>query len=287
MANPGTPPPDTAPADRVLVAAFPFEVRPGDVAANLESALAGVEQAAEAGARLLVLPEKWPTSFLTASTEALRRASDAALEAVHVRASERGLTVVGSALGGAGERPTNEQHVLGEAGNLRPYAKRVLFSPMDEASQCAAGDGLPAVVTTPAGRLAAVICYDVRFPEVTREAFHAGADLLVVPAEWPRPRDAVLELLTRARAVENQCWALSCNRAGSIEHQGKTISFPGTALLADPEGREVARSEGGKLLLGEVDHGVTRRVRAFIPCAADLVRAGFSPAAGRPGAPVL
>jgi predicted amidohydrolase len=277
MADPGDRPSEPAVPDRVVVSALPFDVRPGDVASNLEVVLDGVERAAAAGARLLLLPEKWTTSFVPETGEELRRASDAALATVHDRASACGLTVVGSALGGRGVRPTNEQHLLGESGDLRPYAKRMLFSPMDEASQCAAGEGLPVVVPTPVGRLAAVICYDVRFPELTRPAFHGQADLLVVPAEWPRPRHQVLELLVRARAVENQCWVLCCNRAGSFQHGGKQVEFPGTALLADPQGREVARTDDGELLVAEIDHELTRRARALIPCAEDLARAGLHP----------
>ena len=47
-----------------IVAALPFDVAAGDVAANLEQAAAGLAAAARAGARLLALPEMWTTSFL-------------------------------------------------------------------------------------------------------------------------------------------------------------------------------------------------------------------------------
>jgi predicted amidohydrolase len=121
------------------------------------------------------------------------------------------------------------------------------------------------------------VCYDLRFPELTRRAFYQRADLLVVPAEWPSARGAILELLTRARAAENQCWVLSCNRAGALVFAGEDVAFPGTALLADPLGRVAARSEGGELLVGEVDHALTRETRRRIPCASDLARAGLGP----------
>ncbi|MFQ5749365.1 MAG: carbon-nitrogen hydrolase family protein [Planctomycetota bacterium] len=270
--NAASPPPVPS---RFPVAALPFDVRPGEVGRNLEAALAGLEAAASAGARLLLLPEKWTTSFLPGYRPALLEENDRALAALHERAAELGVTVIGSAPGGGGgERPWNELHVLGAAGDQRPYRKRILFSPTNEEEQCRAGEELLRVFQTPVGKVAAVICYDLRFPELTRPAFYGGADLLVVPAQWPRPRNPVLELLTRARAAENQCWALSCNRAGRASLGSLEMEFPGTATLADPTGRETARSEAGRLLLGEVDRDLLRRIRETVPCARDLERSG-------------
>lgn len=257
------------------VAAWPFDLRRGDPAANLELAREGLSRAAEAGAALLVLPEKWTTSYQGHYDRELRRASDEALAALHGEAAERGVTVLGSALGGDGDRPFNELHVLGASGDLRPYRKRMLFSPMDESGSCAPGDAPPEVVDTPVGRVAGVVCYDMRFPEITRAALLAEADLLVAPSEWPEVRSSALELLTRARALENQCWVLSCNRAGAFEHDGHPVAFPGTALLADPLGREAARSDGGELLVAELDPELTADVRRRIPCLHDLRAAGL------------
>jgi predicted amidohydrolase len=265
-------------AARTRVAAWPFDVRPGDVPRNLEGARRGLERAAEAGARLLVLPEKWTTSYLPEYPADMRRASDDALLELHRSALERDVTVVGSALGGAGALPWNELHVLGAAGgrgDVRPYRKRMLFSPMDEAASCAAGDGVPQVVTTPVGRAAGIVCYDLRFPEVTRHAFYGDADLLLVPAEWPSSRAATFELLSCARAAENQCWVVACNRAGSIDHDGQALAFPGTALLVDPYGRIATRSDDGALLVGELDAELVAEARRRIPCARDLARAGL------------
>lgn len=262
---------------RCMLAALPFDVRAGDVEANLAAVLDGLERAAAAGARLLALPEMWTSSFLTAWPAALRRASDAALAAVHRRARALRMTVIGSAPGGAGPKPANELHLLGAAGDLRPYRKRVLFSPSGEGRQCRAGDGAPATVPTPAGRAAGVICYDLRFPELTRGPFRDGADLLVVPAQWPHPRTGVFELLARARAAENQCYVLACNRAGSARLGTRTVSFPGTALLLDPLGQEAGRSDGGALLLAPADYDAMAAVRRAVPCARDLKKAGLAP----------
>ena len=261
--------------NRDRIAALPFDVRPGEVHRNLEVAKDGLQRAASAGARLFVLPEKWTTSYMSTYDADIRAASDEALADLHAHAAELGVTVIGSAIGGSEQKPFNEEHVLGEAGNMRPYQKRFLFSPMDEARSCIRGTGLPQAVATSVGTVAAVICYDLRFPEITRQAFYQGADLLVVPAEWPSSRSSVFEVLSRARAVESQCWLISCNRAGSAEFDGRDVEFPGTALLVDPLGEVVARTDGGALLTGEIDPSVTKEVRRMIPCARDLEQSGL------------
>ncbi|HEX9792591.1 MAG TPA: beta-ketoacyl-ACP synthase 3 [Planctomycetota bacterium] len=267
-------------ARRVRVAALPFDVRPGEVAANLASALAGLESAHRAGAALLVLPEKWTTSFLPAFDAAVRAASDAALARMHHEAAALGMVVLGSAPGGTGDKPWNEVHLLGAAGDLRPYRKRVLFSPTGEGRQCAAGDALPGTLPTALGRIAAVVCYDLRFPELTRRAFFDRADLLAVPAQWPSERADTFELLARARAAENQCWVLACNRSGRAALGAeRVLDFPGTAFLFDPLGREIARSDGGDLLVGEADYEFAAEVRQRVPCERDARRSGLGPAA--------
>lgn len=269
------------PADSFLVAALPFDVRPGEVSANLAAARAGLEQAAAAGARLLLLPEKWTTSFLPRFDDAVRAASAAALAEVQAAAARLGVTVAGSAPGGSGPRPTNELHLLGPGDPRFPYRKRVLFSPTGEGRQCAAGEGLPPTLDLGFARVAGVVCYDLRFPELTRRPFYDGADLLLVPAQWPQPRTAIFELLARARAAENQSWVLACNRAGRAALGARRVmEFPGTALLVDPVGEVVARREDGLLLTGCVDPGRAAGIRQRVPCRRDAGRAGLLPPAG-------
>ena len=124
------------PAGAFLVAALPFDVRPAEVERNTATALRGLESAAAAGARLLLLPEKWPTSFLPAFDRETRAASAAAVGAVQQRAEQLGVVVAGSAPGGAESKPTNELHLLGGRQASFPYRKRVLFSPTGEGQQC-------------------------------------------------------------------------------------------------------------------------------------------------------
>ncbi len=266
------------PAEAFLVAALPFDVRPAEVALNTQAAMEGLERAAAAGARLLLLPEKWPTSFLPTFDDAVRAESAAALAEVHAAAVQLGVVLAGSAPGGEEAKPSNELHLLGGARADFPYRKRVLFSPTGEGRQCRPGSGMPKTVDLGFARVAGVVCYDLRFPELTRQAFYDGADLFLVPAQWPRPRAGVFELLSRARAAENQSWLLACNRAGRAALGDKRVlEFPGSALLVDPLGEVRARRDDGGLLVAEVDLEEMAAVRKRVPCARDARRAGLWP----------
>jgi omega-amidase len=260
-----------------VLAALPFDVRPGEVELNLAVVQAAVESAAQAGARLLCLPEKWTTSFLPRYSAAMIETSERALAVVHRQAQALNLVVIGSAPSPA-PKPYNTLHFLGEGGDRRPYAKRVLFSPTGEGRQVARGDGMPVTLDTPVGRACGLVCYDLRFPELTRQAFYDQADLLVVPAQWPHPRTEIFKLLSRARAAENQCWLLACNRAGIAGLDGKHLmDFPGTAMLVNPLGEIVARVDDGSLLLAPMDLDFSREICKKVPCARDLKQAGLWP----------
>lgn len=260
------------------VAALPFDVRPGEVGLNLAVVQSAIEAAHAAQVGLLCLPEKWTTSFLPSYAAADLEASEAALQAVHKQAEAAQLTVVGSAPAGKGPngKPYNQVHFLGAGGMRRPYAKRALFSPTGEGRQVARGEGLPPTLETPVGTVCALICYDLRFPEITRTAFYEQADFMLVPAQWPHPRTAIWELLCQARAAENQQWLLSCNRAGVAGLDGKhAMDFPGSALLVDAYGEVHARRDDGELLVAEADLERSAGCRKRVPCLRDLRMAGL------------
>ncbi len=91
-------------------------------------------------------------------------------------------------------------------------------------------------------RAGSVICYDIRFPELSRLFTLAGAEIVFVPSQWPEPRQGVLRSLLRARAAEAQVFFVGCNIGG--EHQG--VRFGGGGGVANPGGYllDPVRSDG-------------------------------------------
>jgi len=262
----------------MLAAALQFDVRAGALEHNLAEVERGLAEAARAGAALVVLPEVWPTSFPQGSRSQAELAdlcaqSERALAQLCAWSRAHALVVCGSALapGPRGELPRNRLHVV-DAGELRAsYDKVHLFSPTLEPRHFSAGELPPPVVSTRAGRVCALVCYDLRFAEVAACAARGAADWLLVPAQWPSPRAAHWSALLCGRAVEQQCFALGCNRTGRARTSPRReLEFPGNSLIADPHGRVLAQGTGEPgLVLAEADLGEVRRARARVPVARD------------------
>ncbi len=258
------------------VAALQFDVRRGDVAGNLERVVRGLRDAAAAGVRLVVLPEMWPTSFadLGERAEELLDASRAAVEEVRRISAECDLVVAGSAYGARTGQglPTNLFEVF-EAGERRlAYAKVHLFSPTAEGELFAPGSEPPPTAATGLGRVAGLVCYDIRFPEIVRVPFRAGVELLLVSAQWPTPRAHHWRTLLAARAIETQCFVVAANRTGRevVGRRGLELEFPGNSLVLDPHGSVLAEGDGEDgLIAAEVDLERSRRLRVRVPIAKD------------------
>lgn len=87
-------------------------------------------------------------------------------------------------------------------------------------------------------KVAPLICYDLRFPELFRIAVAKGAEVFPVIANWPSPRVEHWVTLLKARAIENQAYVLGVNRCG----KDPALDYPGSSLIAGPMGEEIARA---------------------------------------------
>lgn len=109
-------------------------------------------------------------------------------------------------------------------------------------------------------------CYDLRFPELYRAQLDLGAEMFVIPAAWPMPRVEAWRLLNRARAVENQCFVVACNTAGT--HAGQEMG--GRSAVIDPWGTVLAEAGTEQEVLSvEIDPGVVPTARERFPVLAD------------------
>ena len=116
------------------------------------------------------------------------------------------------------------------------------------------------------GRVALAICYDLRFPEMWRRYADAGAQLVLIPAEWPARRVEHWRLLLRARAVENQFFVAGCNRAGA----DGDVEFGGHSAAVDPWGQVlVAGGVEPGLFVASLDLDEVARGRSTFPFLAD------------------
>jgi predicted amidohydrolase len=255
-------------------AAFQFDVRRGDVAANLAAVERGLDAAAERGIELVVLPEMWPTSFVAdGDPREWQRETDAALARVQELSRELDLVVAGSASGASeGRAPRNRLTVFARGERVLVYDKLHLFSPTAEAESFSAGDALPPTVATRLGKLAGIVCYDLRFALTLRAPFRDGAEILVVPAQWPAARAAHWHALVCGRAAELQAFVVAANRTGTdlVGRRRLELAFPGNSLIAGPDGVPLAEGEGQDgLIVAELELERVRALRRAVPVRDD------------------
>lgn len=110
------------------------------------------------------------------------------------------------------------------------------------------------------------ICYELRFPEVSRKLALEGADILITIAEFPKPRKHIWKTLVTARAIENQIPHIACNRTG----EAPDSSFFGGSVIVDALGDIcVEADEDECVIIYSLDLDEVKNIRSIIPVFAD------------------
>ncbi|MGD8735289.1 MAG: nitrilase-related carbon-nitrogen hydrolase [Anaerolineae bacterium] len=262
---------------KLTMALAQMAIATGRLEDNATTAQRLAAQAAARGVRLLLLPELWHTGYDLArageyAAPVAGGPDDSAFGQMAALARTHNLYVAGTALeANPSGRPYNTAAIFDPAGNrVGAYRKVHLWAPMGETEHMSAGADLP-VFDLPWGRTAMAICYDLRFPELWRRYAEAGAQLVLIPAEWPARRVEHWRLLLRARAVENQFLVTGCNRAGGEPGaQPDATRFGGHSAIVDPWARVLVEgdSEPG-LFVATVDMEEVTRARRLFPFLAD------------------
>lgn len=247
-------------------AALQFVVDMGAVDANVARAFRLLREAADGGAALSVLPEMWSTGFHYERLSALSDSSREILSDLRRFAADRRMVIAGSMPERVGRGVFNTLYVIDATGEVAgAYRKTHLFSPSGEHRHFRRGTSAE-VAATAAGTVGPLICYDLRFPELSRKYFLEGAVLFCVSAQWPSVRRAHWELLTAARAVENQLFVVAANATG----RSGDFHYVGGSAIVSPTGERIADAgEGEGLAVAGIDPGKVAEFRRRIPCADD------------------
>lgn len=123
------------------------------------------------------------------------------------------------------------------------------------------------VVETPLGPTGLATCYDLRFPELFRALVEGGAQAFLIASGWPEPRIGHWDVLTQARAIENQAWLIACNEVGSQPG----IRLGGHSTVVSPKGEVAVRAgDHADVLVVEVDPDEAPTWREQFPVLEDV-----------------
>jgi 5-aminopentanamidase len=248
------------------VAACQVSLQVGEPRRNRDIALGALTAAADAGARIIVLPELAPSGYVFASPAEARSLAEPADGPVVTEwaqlARRRGLVVIGGFCELGDDGQLYNSAVLADPGGVRAvYRKAHLWDA--ESDFFVPGSAPPPVVTTEFGAIALMICYDVEFPEWVRRPALAGADLLAVPTNWPAepvPPGERPNVVTnvQAAAFANRMFIAAACRVGPE----RGVSWFGGSLIAGPDGYPLAGPAGADdpaLLIAACDLARARR----------------------------
>jgi len=241
------------------VAAAQFAPVHGDVAANLTLIRALLERGAASGAGLVVFPELATTGYAWVSAGEVAPFAEPVpgpvTDWLTERCREYGCHVVLGLVERAGRPLYNTAVLVGPAGLVGRYRKAKLWS--WDTLWATAGDKPPAVWPTPVGRIGALICADLDYPEGTSWLARAGADLVAVPTCWsdePAPSP-----VWRARAHDSAIPFAVANVSGTE----RGVTFAAGSCVIGEDGRLLDRVAGGQgLAVATVDLSAGRRRRA-------------------------
>jgi len=277
LANPPTPP--GASTARTLRVAAVQMTSTEDVAANLDAVGRLVRRAAEAGARLIGLPENF--AYLGSDGDhrlALAESLDAPGPILSAMAELARSTRAHLLLGGFPEKSAEAGHihntsvVLDPGGEIVARYRKIHLFDVDlpggarfRESDAVTPGGEPVVAELPFATVGLTVCYDLRFPELYRQLAARGARILAVPAAFTAETGKDhWHVLLRARAIENQAFVVAPAQFGA--HGGKRASY-GHALIIDPWGVVLAESGNHEgVAIADLDFEYQDKVRRTLPC---------------------
>ena len=212
------------------------DIRWGDTAFNIQAAENLVNKVQDTD--IVVLPEMWATGFMTDPT-AMPDCNNA-YEWMSETARKHQCAVVGSLpIRDREGKFRNRNFFIKPDGGHYYYDKRHLFGYGGEDKHYVAGDKR-VIVRYKGIRFLLQTCYDLRFPVWSRN--DNDYDIMIYVANWPESRQNAWQLLTRARAIENQCFVIAANRTGNDPY----CKYKGCSAIIDPKGHTIAQAKSGK-----------------------------------------
>lgn len=245
------------------IAGVQMDCRLGEKAVNLDLMRHKLREAAGRGARLIIFPEcaltgysfdskegAWPHSETLPGPSADRLAADC---------RELGVWAVFGLLERDGDRLFNACALVGPGGLVGGYRK--VHLPYLGIDRFATPGDRPFAVHDLGGlRLGMNICYDGSFPESSRVLALLGADLIVLPTNWPTGARAACHL-PEARALENHVYYFAVNRVG--EERG--FRFIGRSRVIDYNGEIIASAgDAEEIVCAEIEPEKAREKRVVV-----------------------
>jgi len=187
---------------------------------------------------LIVLPEMFSSGFTMQPKAVAEKMEGETLSWLHHLAQAKNCAITGSLVIEEEGKYYNRLVFVTPDGSIKTYDKRHLFTLAGEDKVYTAGTE-KVIIEYQGFKICPLICYDLRFPVFSRN--QENYDVLLYVANWPKTRVNAWDILLKARAVENMCYAIGVNRTGTdynqLDYVGHTqvVDYLGNYLLEPQE----------------------------------------------------
>ena len=235
---------------------------------QFKSELGAIEENFSTAARLIaaaqssdviILPELWSTGYYPTPVENFADIDGERTKNFLCAAAKKiSVNIIGgSVIVQSNGKIFNRCHVANRRGELiAVYDKTHLFSFAQENKVFSAGDKI-SCIELDGVKCGLAICYDLRFPEFIRKIALSGVEIIFIPAAWSLKRLTPRQILTKARAIENQVFVVFANSSGKSE-------------IVNPRGEVIAESgRGEEILTTEINLNERAEVIAAMNLLAD------------------
>ena len=237
------------------IACVQMDVEIGNVEANRKKIVEQIGLAADRGAELVIFPECAITGYCFDSLDEAKPFSEPlqgpSAEAISEACTRTGAHVIAGYIERDGASFYNAAMLAAPGGGVIGNYRKVHLPFLGVDRFLTPGDKPFEVIDLPFGRIGINICYDASFPEAARALKLLGAELIILPTNWPTGAWRTAEFIINARACENHVNFAAVNRCG-IE---RGWEFIGRSKVVDVNGDTIAEAsrKGEEILIAEVD----------------------------------
>ena len=237
---------------------------------NLKKIIQYISNAAKNKAEMVAFPE-----FMMLYTNSKQTPQQLAILAETIKgnfvqsiakaAKENHIQVVGSFYEKSAkkDRVYDTSFVVSKSGKIiSTYRKIHLYDAFGfrESDKMMPGSNISKPVKTSVGKIGMMICYDLRFPEISRSLASSGSEILVIPSAWVKGEMKEEHWLTinKTRAIENGCYVISPDQVGNI--------YCGRSVVVDPYGKillDMKKKQGIGFI--NIDLKRIKQIRKILP----------------------
>ncbi|RMD47789.1 MAG: nitrilase, partial [Aquificota bacterium] len=185
---------------------------------------------------LLLLPEMFSSGFDNENLETHAKETAKIYKNLKKISLDKNLVISGTLPEKSKNGIYNKAFVIDNGEVIFKRAKVKLFTPTGEDKYFKAGKNNFDIVESSVGNLGIMICFELRFPNISYTLRKKGVEILLIPAQWGSSRKEHLEVLSRARAIETQSFCIISDTVGKIGR----VSYAGSSAIYDPWGEKLA-----------------------------------------------